>query len=77
MKYDNVKIPNGYYRIIGNTKLQVGDLYLNPINFPAWVKEWCFVDENSIYLNNEANKFDFVVRKKRGIAKMLFDVFHY
>ena len=43
-------------------KAQKGDLYLDVTLFPAWI-EWHFIDENSMYLNDEANKFDLIIRK--------------
>lgn len=69
MKYDNIKIPNGYYRIIGNIKAQTGDLYLNIINFPDLI-EWCFIDENNAYLNDEADQFHFIIRKEGNITNI-------
>ena len=61
-KYDNVELPDGYYRITDDIKAQKGDLYLDVTLFPEWI-EWHFIDENSMYLNDEANKFDLIIRK--------------
>lgn len=61
-RYDTVKLPNGYYRITDNIKAQAGDLYLDTTLYPEWI-EWHFIDENSMYLNDEANKFDLIIRK--------------
>lgn len=69
MKYDNVKIPKGYYRIMNDIKAQTGDLYLNITNFPNWT-EWCFIDENNIYLNDEADQFQFIIRKERDVINI-------
>ena len=57
--YKMVMPPKGYKKISNDIKAQIGDLYLNPLNF-----QWSYIGENSIYIGEKATSFDYIVTKR-------------